>query len=945
MYIKTRHLKIFISSKFIGMEKEREVLLKEVFLELKKVAKERDVEITEIDLRWGITQEVADSGKTVKVCLDEIERCKDSPICFLGIIGSEYGWTKWYEHIDKNLLNDDRYSWIEEYKDKSITELEIMSVLKRGDDHNKVLLYLKDDEKESEAAVEKLKKELIELSSGNENTDVDKYVNIKEFRKKVKDDLFRVFDELYPENEKLTEKEKLYIPHNSFARERQKSYLIDKDAYHNLTMFMESDYNSVLIYGKEGSGKSSLVANYFNIDSEKMVVRYYIKCLSEKNLKTIISELEILFEFETNIDTKLESVDNLMSRFLGNILNSNKPLILVIDGIDLLDEKDKKLLLYHLVEEFEDKNTHSKIIICSRENEPTIKVNQKLQPMIAEEKQELIKLYMLKYGKKLSSKIIDYIVCNKGSSNLYFLTVLLNEIRLLGNYDKLEENIVNYLAAEDTYELFNKVLLRFKSDYNEVSVEKVVSYLSLVRDGISEDELLDILNYRSNDNIVTRLQFSPLFVALEPYLVNNNGFYKITNEDLCEVVINMLLMTQERENKVRLHLAHFFWEKEGNDRLVYDDKRAVRETIYQVYQTGDLFKVNEFLLIPMTFFHLIIFDRDMLRKYVMDISGLHKKQIFLEELLENILSEELNFEMQKLIAKFISFDLGAKDTVLKLLHAMVKSLMEDSETDNKKFVECYEMMADNYQYNARKWGDKEAKTLSIKYAKKASEYMESSPLVLASRYYLEAKNFQYDGQFREKGLKKYIQSLKLKESVLGKFDSDVIFFYRDLGHTCEAHGLYSEADKFFTIAWKRSKVYYGELSEETYYVAKNIGELYYQHRKPTKSMANYIKEHKEKYGNMTKESLKNLEESYVNRCGWRDMDNEKFLEVSKLILARDRISKDKFIHKSFLLVAVAYQDVGNMEKFDEYLTLHEQHIKPYLDKHLPDDYKIKNKKA
>ncbi len=49
-----RHLKVFISSTFQDMQKEREILLKETFLELKKIAKSRDVEVTEIDLRTGI---------------------------------------------------------------------------------------------------------------------------------------------------------------------------------------------------------------------------------------------------------------------------------------------------------------------------------------------------------------------------------------------------------------------------------------------------------------------------------------------------------------------------------------------------------------------------------------------------------------------------------------------------------------------------------------------------------------------------------------------------------------------------------------------------------------------------------------------------------------------------------------------------------------------------
>ncbi len=89
----SRHLKVFISSTFQDMQDEREILLKDTFLALKKIAKSRAVEITEIDLRTGITKEQEQSGDIVKICLDEIERCADSPIFFLGMLGNRYGWS------------------------------------------------------------------------------------------------------------------------------------------------------------------------------------------------------------------------------------------------------------------------------------------------------------------------------------------------------------------------------------------------------------------------------------------------------------------------------------------------------------------------------------------------------------------------------------------------------------------------------------------------------------------------------------------------------------------------------------------------------------------------------------------------------------------------------------------------------------------------------------
>ncbi|MCS7196876.1 MAG: DUF4062 domain-containing protein, partial [Aquificaceae bacterium] len=53
----SRHLRVFVSSTFVDMHEERERLAKEVFPKLRSYARQRQVEFTDIDLRWGITQQ------------------------------------------------------------------------------------------------------------------------------------------------------------------------------------------------------------------------------------------------------------------------------------------------------------------------------------------------------------------------------------------------------------------------------------------------------------------------------------------------------------------------------------------------------------------------------------------------------------------------------------------------------------------------------------------------------------------------------------------------------------------------------------------------------------------------------------------------------------------------------------------------------------------------
>ena len=78
------HLKIFFSSTFRDMHPERQKLITNVFVKFRKLAKQRGVEVTEIELRTGVTDA---TGHIAKVCLEQVDRCADSPIFFLGILG------------------------------------------------------------------------------------------------------------------------------------------------------------------------------------------------------------------------------------------------------------------------------------------------------------------------------------------------------------------------------------------------------------------------------------------------------------------------------------------------------------------------------------------------------------------------------------------------------------------------------------------------------------------------------------------------------------------------------------------------------------------------------------------------------------------------------------------------------------------------------------------
>ena len=49
--------RVFLSSTFRDFMQERDLLVKEIFPELRRKARQRGVDVVDVDLRWGITQE------------------------------------------------------------------------------------------------------------------------------------------------------------------------------------------------------------------------------------------------------------------------------------------------------------------------------------------------------------------------------------------------------------------------------------------------------------------------------------------------------------------------------------------------------------------------------------------------------------------------------------------------------------------------------------------------------------------------------------------------------------------------------------------------------------------------------------------------------------------------------------------------------------------------
>ena len=124
--MENRRIRVFISSTFRDMKADRDALMSHAWPELRRFCRERHVELVEVDMRWGVSEEQSTRKETLKLCLDEIRACRPY---FIGLIGERYGWVPGDDAFTEDLKEEQ--PWIVELHSKSITELEILPVIRR----------------------------------------------------------------------------------------------------------------------------------------------------------------------------------------------------------------------------------------------------------------------------------------------------------------------------------------------------------------------------------------------------------------------------------------------------------------------------------------------------------------------------------------------------------------------------------------------------------------------------------------------------------------------------------------------------------------------------------------------------------------------------------------------------------------------------------------------
>ncbi len=594
----SRVIRIFLSSTFRDMQEEREQIVHHVLPGLQKRCQERQVELIFVDLRWGITQAESETDQVIQLCLDQVQRAHETPIFFIALLGERYGWIPTL--LPQTLLQ--AYPWLEDAIGKSATEMEILYaerlqqqapkqafVYHRAPELSHTIqtnLGMAAEAESSTQAQHALTQRLLHDDDFIARTNA--YASIATLAEWLGEDLWQAIDKLFPAEQVPDALALERQAHQDFAASRRKVYISDPQVLTQLDELLPQR-RIVLIAGDSGLGKSALLANwtahYQAQNPQTFVIEHYIGGGSNQSAEIIPMLQRILAELKQHFawPDELPAHDKIITEFATWLYKINQPTLLVIDAINqLVDTKQHTLfwlpatLPQHLTI-IVSATPETASIISQNHQVNTINVT----PLNPQAQQSLIASFLDRHGKKLDAKQQHTIIQAPASNNPLYLTILLEELRSFGNYEQLNQQIAHYLTAADPKNLLVLVLARLETDYGHDLLQDILSFIATAREGLSETELLQLLN-------IPRKHFDPAFFTLMAHLVNKQGQYQFFHTYLAQAVQERYLtpttITDYRQRQVT------YWQPQTAT------IRKQRELPWSLQELGNKEALSEVLL-------------------------------------------------------------------------------------------------------------------------------------------------------------------------------------------------------------------------------------------------------------------------------------------------------------------------------------------------------------
>ena len=259
-------IRVFISSTFSDMERERSCFNEVISRKIRTVCAERGLSFFTVDLRWGITEEEQLSGRVLPICLNEIDKCRPF---FIGILGNRYGSTLQAVSPEATV----NIPWLKGMEGKSITEIEMLYAVldKENSEISRDCAFYIRDEKLSEEWYGKEEKStelelLINRVCSDEDLVCSHYSSVEEFAELVIRDIRSWLDKEFPCAENVAETRRDW-----YSGELKRGYINSSVNESFMNKYFRNSERSLVVFGKGSEGKTSFLNNW-EPNGEKILI-------------------------------------------------------------------------------------------------------------------------------------------------------------------------------------------------------------------------------------------------------------------------------------------------------------------------------------------------------------------------------------------------------------------------------------------------------------------------------------------------------------------------------------------------------------------------------------------------------------------------------------------------------------------------------------------------
>ena len=649
---KWRTVRVFISSTFRDMHGERDLLTRFVFPELRARAHSRQIQLYEVDLRWGVTEEDTRHHRALEICLDEISRCD----YFLGLLGERYGWV-----IDEEVLG--RVSDVEWLKEEgvgcSITEIEMRYACLRdpGSANRRAFFYLRDPsvvsaipsqhraqfESESDQARENMARLKSEIrTSGLEVYDgypskwlgvlEDKAMvgRLEEFGQRVLHNIWNAVKRDFPDEETGVDPiAEATAAHDGFAENRANSFVGRRSLLGRALEVVEGGAGGVvLVEGKPGSGKSAFMAALAReaTNSLSVITHFLGAAPSSTNIFTILArichETKRRFNLERSVPDDYPELVQSWTEFLGDAsaAGDGSKLAVFIDGLDLLEGAHNGRGMDWIPQSLPS----GVVLVVSavERGEISVTLKKRAPPpasvvvgrMNEWDKSEMVREKMARHSKSLDESPFNnqmkLLLSKKDAANPLFLHLACEELRVFGVFEEVSSFLRSLSPTLPL--LLQELLSRMERELGEDLVSVALSLLSLVRNGLRECELSGLLSLflssKTEDSgkeevAVPAMTLSRLLRCLQGFLQpteqDSSDLLSLAHRDI-ESAVRLRYMKRgggaEREKKLHQLLATYFkseCDPSGDRAYKGNDVRSFNELPHHLMCSGQWRELEE----------------------------------------------------------------------------------------------------------------------------------------------------------------------------------------------------------------------------------------------------------------------------------------------------------------------------------------------------------------